>query len=316
MTGDAVVLELRLAKLPSRALAFGIDLAIMLAAFVGVVLLITGSLVRIDDALGAAVGLVLTLAVFVGYPITCETLTRGRTVGKIALGLRVVRDDAGPIRFRHALARGLAGFIVDFGIFSAFTGVVAIVSSLVSTKGKRIGDLLAGTVVLRERVAAQPGPVMPMPPALARWAAELELSRLSDDLALAGRQFLQRAGQLDPHVRVNMAGSLANEVSRQVSPPAPQGTPPEPYLAAVLAERRRREEVRLGAARQPWPAAPYPPSVYPPHPPPQAPPNAHQQAPPQPHTPLGEPSDLGEPSAPPAQEPAEQTDPHGFAPPG
>ena len=51
--------------------------------------------------------------VFAGYPILMEWLTRGRTLGKIWLGLRVVRDDGGPIGFRQALVRGLAGLLIE-----------------------------------------------------------------------------------------------------------------------------------------------------------------------------------------------------------
>ncbi|MGH4019777.1 MAG: RDD family protein, partial [Pseudonocardiaceae bacterium] len=241
VTGEAVALELRLARLPSRALAFGIDLAVMLAGIVVIVGVATGLVDAVDNALAAALVLGLMLIVFVGYPVTVETLTRGRSLGKIAMGLRVVRQDGGPIRFRHALARGLAGFIIDFGVFSLFTGVVALVTSLASAQGKRVGDVLAGTVVLRERVPARQVVPVEMPPPLAGWAAGLELSGLPDGLALDARQFLQRCDQLDPAVRASMGTALAADVAAHVSPPVPPGTPAEPYLAAVLAERRRRD---------------------------------------------------------------------------
>ncbi len=246
VTGDAVVLELRLARVPTRTLALAIDLVIMLVALGTLVAIATGALESVDDALGAAIGLAVTLAVFVGYPVTLEALTRGRSVGKIALGLRVVRDDGGPIGFRQALTRGLAGFIVDFGVLSLFTGVIGLVSSLSSEHGKRIGDVLAGTVVLRERVPGRQVDPVPMPPPLAGWAGGLELSGLPDDLALAARQFLLRCDQLDPQVRASMAAGLAGEVAARVSPAPPPDTPAEPYLAAVTAQRRIREQARLG----------------------------------------------------------------------
>ena len=246
--GEAVVLELRLARLPSRAIAFGIDLAVMLTAFLLVVAITAGVLGGLDDALAAALVLVLTLAVFIGYPVTLETLTRGRSVGKLAMGLRVVRDDGGPVRFRHALTRGLAGFIVDFGLFSLFTGAVALIASLSSARGQRVGDILAGTVVLREREPVQRAPVVEMPRSLAGWAGSVQISRLPDDLALAARLFLLRADQLDPWARVRIADRLAAEVAEHVSPPPPPGTPAETYLAAVIAERRRRESARLAAS--------------------------------------------------------------------
>jgi uncharacterized RDD family membrane protein YckC len=249
ITGDAVVLELRLARLASRAVALAIDVAVMVMAF-GLVLALaaaTGALSTDDVALTATVGLVITLVVFVVYPVTLETLTRGRSLGKLALGLRVVRDDGGPIRFRHALSRGLAGFVLDFGIFSGFTGAVGLIASLLSEKGQRVGDRLAGTVVVRERVPEVRVAPLVVPPPLAAWAASLSLSQLPDPLALSARQFLQRAHGLDPRVRNRLGSGLAGEVMAHVSPPPPPGTSAEYFLAAVLAERTRREGMRLGA---------------------------------------------------------------------
>ncbi len=257
VTGDAVVLELRLARLASRAIAFGIDLAVMAAAFLLLlaVAAVSGALGTYDNALTAAVGLVLTLTVFVAYPVTIETLTRGRSLGKMALGLRVVREDGGPIRFRHALTRGLTGFVVDFGVLSLFTGVVGLISSLISVRGRRVGDMLAGTVVVRERMPTARAVEVTMPAPLAGWATSLTLSQLPDALALSARQFLQRAAELDPHVRVELGSSLAGRFATHVSPAPPPGTPAEAFLAAVLAERRRRDGARLAPPPDPRPPA-------------------------------------------------------------
>jgi hypothetical protein len=176
----------------------------------------------------------------------------------------VVREDGGPIRFRQALTRGLAGFIVDFGVFSLFTGAIALITSLASPRGRRVGDMLAGTVVLRERVPVRWAPVVQMPAPLIGWAAGLELSGLPDAVALSARQFLQRAPDLDAGVRASLGQRLAAQVAGHVSPAPPLGTPPEPYLAAVLAERRRREEARLTAhPLAPLPAPPTPPGPAP-----------------------------------------------------
>jgi uncharacterized RDD family membrane protein YckC len=249
ITGDAVVLELRLARLASRAVALAIDVALMLVAFVILITTAaaTGALDAADAAMTATVALVVTIVVFVVYPVTIETLTRGRSLGKMALGLRVVRDDGGPIRFRHALSRGLAGFVVDFGVFSGFTGAVGLISSLLSEKGQRVGDRLAGTVVVRERVPDVRRPELPVPPGLAGWAASVSLSQLPDALALSARQFLHRASDLEPQVRGALGARLAGDVAAHVSPPPPPGAPAEHVLVAVLAERTRREQARLAA---------------------------------------------------------------------
>jgi uncharacterized RDD family membrane protein YckC len=242
VTGEAVVLDLRPAELVNRGLAFALDLVVMVAVFVALLFAVLSAGSQFDSALGPAVVLVLVVGVFVAYPVTLETLTRGRSIGKIALGLRVVRIDGGPIRFRHALARGLAGFVVDFGLVSLFTGAVALFSALISPRGQRLGDLLAGTIVVRERVRMPAPAAIPMPPQLGGWATALDLNMLPGSTALAARQFLQRAGMFDPAVRADLGTRLAGDVAACVSPPPPPGTHPEAFLAAVVAERRRREE--------------------------------------------------------------------------
>jgi hypothetical protein len=183
---------------------------------------------------------IFTVLVFVGYPLVFETATRGRTLGKMAMGLRVVSDDGGPERFRQALFRALASIVEIWGLL----GSPAVICSMLSPKAKRIGDIFAGTVVISER-APKPGPPPGMPPQLAWWAASLQLSGLSAEQAEVARQFLTRAMQLDPQVRDQMAYRIASDVFSRVAPPPPPGTPPQLALAAVLAERHRRELARL-----------------------------------------------------------------------
>src|SRR5690606_11299490 len=136
-----------------------------------------------------------------------------------------------------------------------FTGAPALLASLLSDRGKRLGDLFAGTIVISER-APRTAPPPPMPPELAGWAATLELSLLPDEVANAARSYLTRAPQLSPAIRHELGERIAGQVAAYVSPPPPPGVPPPAYLAAVLAERRRRAEERL-AARTP-PAGPPP----------------------------------------------------------
>lgn len=254
VTGEAVALDLRLAALPSRALAAMVDLVVQVLALYLLTLVLGELQLQLETALRAALTVVVTVTILVGYPVAAETLWRGRTIGKALLGLRVVRDDGGPIRFRQALVRGLVGGIVEKPGLLLFTVVICIVTSLVSRRGKRLGDALAGTVVLQDRVPTRGGPVAAMPPALAGWAASLDLSGLPDDLALATRQFLARAGQLDPRARDELGGRLVGAVATAIRQPPPPGTTGWAYLSAVLAERRRREEERLRRQETPNPA--------------------------------------------------------------
>lgn len=241
VTGEAVRLDLQLARLPSRGLALLLDLVVQVALLVlGLLLLglVGGGL---DQAAAAALLVLILVLVFVVYPVAFETAWRGRTPGKAAFGLRVVRDDYGPIRFRQALVRGLTLALVEGPVLSYGP---AVLTQLLTQRNKRLGDLLAGTVVLRERVPVRAGAVLLMPPPLAGWASGLDLSRLDDELALTVRQFLGRAGDLNADVRESLGQRLAAQVAAVTSPPPPPGTPGWAFLAAVLAERRRREEER------------------------------------------------------------------------
>lgn len=257
VTGEAVALELRTASFVSRGAAAAVDLTVQGLVLYGLVLLVVLGSGVADDAVLAGLLLVVVVGVIVGYPVLVETLTRGRSLGKLALGLRVVRDDGGPESFRQALVRALVGF----GEIWLTYGVVALITSMASRRDKRVGDHLAGTLVIRVRVPAAAAPLPQVPPALAGWAAALELAGLPDALALDVRTFLARATQLLPDRRRALGESLAAAVAARVQPPPPGPVPAELYLATVLAERTRRELARLA-----------PPVGYPPHLPAPVPP--------------------------------------------
>lgn len=253
VTGDAVVLDVQVAQLPMRAVGAMIDLAVMVTGYLLGTFLWAATLSQFDSAFSAAVMIIFTVLVVIGYPLIFEVATRGRSLGKMATGLRVVSEDGGPERFRQAMFRALAAVIEIWMFF----GAPAVICSLLSPKGKRIGDIFAGTVVISERAArSEPPPVMP--PTLAWWAASLQLSGLNSGQADLARQFLTRARELDPALRDQMAHRIASDVVAQIAPPPPPGTPPQYVLAAVLAERHRRELIRLSPPAA-TPAAPPPP---------------------------------------------------------
>ncbi|MEV6770909.1 RDD family protein [Nocardia sp. NPDC051030] len=238
-TGEAVAVELPIARVPTRAAAFLLDLILQVLIGLALVFVLLTLLAAIgaDSAWRDAAVLVSMIAAVIGYPVLCETLSRGRSVGKLAMGLRVVRADGGPIDFRHAVTRGLAG-IVDFWMLG--TGLIAIVVSLCSPTGRRIGDALAGTVVVHDR-GRLPWPSLAVPPPwLAAWARQLDLSGLPDDLALAARRYLLRFGTLTPEVQDRLGRTLVITVCARLGTPPPNGYPPMHILGAVLAERQRR----------------------------------------------------------------------------
>ena len=242
-------------------LAHVIDMFVQVVVYIILAVMIGLSARHLDTASLTALFLAAYVLVIVGYPVTFETLSRGRTLGKLALGLRVVSDDGGPERFRQALVRGLAGAIESW----ALIGVPALITSLFSARGKRLGDVFAGTFVVRERA---PRPVFGLTadPALGPWASTLDLSGLPEPLAAAAGSYLSRYYQLHPQARDHLGWQLASSVASHVSPPPPPGVPPHAYLAAVLAERHARELARLrrsapppAPASWPMPAATAPP---------------------------------------------------------
>jgi uncharacterized RDD family membrane protein YckC len=236
VTGEAVALDIHPARLGSRLLAKILDLLVQIALLIVLSLVLSSP---DDSAAAAAMALAVSVLVLVGYPLVSETLWRGRTLGKAALGLRVVRDDGGPIRFRHALVRALVGAFVDFGIT---VGAGAVICSLLHPDGKRIGDVAAGTLVIQERIPSHAGAVAQMPPPLAGWAASADLSGVSPQLAASARQLIARQSELHPQALEELGSRVVAALSAAVSPPPPPGTPGWALVQAVLAERRRREE--------------------------------------------------------------------------
>ncbi|MGW1914092.1 RDD family protein [Streptomyces sp. NPDC002076] len=325
VTGEAVALELRPAKLPSRALAVLLDLVVAVVAYVVVTIVVVMSAASLDEAAQVALSIATFLLVLVGGPIAVETLSHGRSLGKLAFGLRVVRDDGGPIRFRHALVRGAIGVVEILLTF----GVIACIASLVSARGRRLGDVFAGTLVVRERIpAGRAGFVPPPPPWLAGRFAELDLSAVPDGLWLAVRQYLTRLGQLDPQVSEGMAQRLAADLAARTGAAVPQDLPAAAFLAAVVHERQSRE------ARQAFGAIGFAPEAAAPGAPAAYQPSVSAQPPVSPQTPAvaagsrnparpDRPQDWAQPpqaplppsAVPPRDEPSADRPATGFAPP-
>ena len=235
---EAVPLDLVPAGIGSRFLALALDWAVQAALALALLLALTPVLDEGTSGAGVALLLVLGTLVIFGYPVVLETLWRGRTIGKAALGLRVVTVEGGQVGLRHALIRGALG-VIDF---AATTGSAALIAALVTRRTQRLGDLAAGTLVLRERSALRaPAAVSFAPPRdLEAYSASLDVSALAPDDYLAVRSFLLRASALRPDARYRLAVALANPVSARLRPPPPPGTHPESFLVAVAAAYQAR----------------------------------------------------------------------------
>jgi uncharacterized RDD family membrane protein YckC len=241
VTGEAVALDLPPAGLGTRMVSGLIDVTATLLLLFAVVMLFTVASLDADEALGWVAWIGTLITVFLVFPTAMETLTRGKSLGKLAMGLRTVRDDAGPISFQQAFVRALIAIAEVY----AFTGVPAFFCALLNSRGKRLGDLAAGTYVVRERVRLRLAPPPQMPPRLATWARSADIASLPAGLVLAVRQYLGRLPTIDAASRLRIGVRLAEQVRPYVAPAPPSDTPPEEFLCAVLASRRERDSVRL-----------------------------------------------------------------------
>lgn len=245
LTGEAVALDLRATSVVLRMAGGIIDYLVYLVAtglFAWGVFSLAIDL-GLDEALYAAVGILVVVVGLVLLPAVVETASQGKSLGRLALGDRIVRDDGGAISFRHAFIRSLVGV---FEI--VFTGGgLAVVVAMLNTRAKRLGDLLAGTYSQYERVGTVSTPVYGVPVELTEWASTADVARLPDALARRIAQFLRQAGGHLPATRERIAHDLALEAATYVSP-VPSGDP-ELFLAAVAALRREREATALRLER-------------------------------------------------------------------
>ncbi len=242
ITGEAVILQLRPTSFVLRSAGGAID---FLVYSIGNFLIGWGlgslvSALGADDAIQRAVGIVVGVIGLVVIPTAVELVTQGKSLGRLAVGARIVRDDGGAIGFRQAFIRSLVGLLEIF----ATAGGLAVLIALLNSRSKRLGDLLAGTYSQQERISGTPTPVFGVPYQLSEWSRTADVARMPDPLARRVSQFLAQAGGMTPQSRDRHARDLANEVSVYVSP-IPTGAQAEMFLAAVSVVRRERELAAL-----------------------------------------------------------------------
>lgn len=255
VTPEAVRLEFHTASVGSRGVAWLLDLMLIGMGLLILMALVTLIGVPLTVGLGvpewvfATVALLASFLVVWGYPTVFETRWSGRTPGKAALGLRVVTREGAPVRFRHAAIRAALG-LVDFVLT---VGAGAVVAALVTRQHQRLGDLVAGTIVLREGTEqVRPEAVrFTVPPGWERYAATLDPAVLDARSYAAIRAFLVRAARLDPAARAAMAAHLATPLLARLRQRPPPGLGPEQFLICLAA----RYQAQRGAAAALAPSA-------------------------------------------------------------
>ncbi|HEX7086931.1 MAG TPA: RDD family protein [Vicinamibacterales bacterium] len=233
-TPEQIALELPLAGVGSRFLALAIDTLIQAVVLVALLLIASGvspAAARLGVSPGwwvPALLLLAAFALFYGYFLLFEALDHGRTPGKRFVGLRVIGDDGRPMAVQQAVVRNLVR-VVD-SLPAAYG--IGIAAALLSPRSQRLGDMAAGTVVVREARLSAAGATAP--PARPR-GARLGASRLDADEIRVIETFLQRRDGMDPDVRQRAAAAIAARVRQRLA--LPPGGSDEALLEQVLAER-------------------------------------------------------------------------------
>lgn len=235
-TPERVAVALDLAGLGARSFAWLIDaLLIFLAWMMGFfVYSFWGDLLRRWQGISAVGQLLLVAAVLAtgwGWDVAWELLADGRTPGKRAMGLRVVRIDGAPVGLAESLVRNLMRVVeLPFGYAPAILAVA------LGRRRQRLGDLVAGTLVVRERrydlsrygpSAAERERFAPLRGRAGAVLSAGEFDRLVD--------FLRRRPELDPAPRLQVAQRLAAAFAHRAGIAAPAPAEAEPFLEALAA---------------------------------------------------------------------------------
>jgi uncharacterized RDD family membrane protein YckC len=237
-TPEQTSLEFALAGIGSRFLAIAVDTLIQTIAaavlILGVILLfrVFGASSGTAAAwTGAAVLLILFLAYY-GYFVFFESLWNGQTPGKRLVRIRVIKDDGRPIRTVESMGRNLLRLVDMLPIFYA----VGIACVLLNRKGKRLGDFVAGTIVVHERNLEQIRPVWQVSPQAIGMRLGAE-HLTSEDLTLV-EAFLNRREALAPDVRYRTAAQIVDRIRPRLAVPEGTDLRSEALLEAVASERR------------------------------------------------------------------------------
>jgi uncharacterized RDD family membrane protein YckC len=234
-TPEGLDVDLVLAGLGSRFVARLVDSLIQLVIIIALSILAA----RLHDGWVLFVVFILVFAVIFGYDIPFEVLGSGRTPGKRVAGLRVVRRGGQPVGFIASVLRNVLR-IIDFLPNVYLLGTLLVI---VTRDNQRLGDLAAGTLVVREPGAEREAPdwakwSRPTVPADA--VAGWDVSAVTPTEIAAIRQFLDRRLALPPDARLQLAWQLATRVSATVTGIPPSAHPEYVLEGIVVAKEQRR----------------------------------------------------------------------------
>lgn len=237
VTPEAVVLDIERAGVPSRLLAFALDLLALAVIWFLLAWGLVSAVGDLDGIAGAVIAVLFSVGLYLAWFCGFETWMQ-RTPGKAALGLRVVSSDGTPVRFVQAFLRAIVG-LVDFLLLPF--GFIAVASSLLSPRDQRLGDVAAGTLVVRNRTAVRfiTPAQFPVPYGYEGYVNALDIGSMTEAQYGVIRTFLLRAHQLSPLARAQLAVRLANPLSRVLRHEPPRNLHPETFLVCVVAAWQR-----------------------------------------------------------------------------
>jgi uncharacterized RDD family membrane protein YckC len=245
VTPEAVAVRVDIAELGSRVGAGLIDGLILGGVLIVIQILVgvagTVGLLGLGGDLAVSLYGVFLLLLAFGYHPFFEEIWNGQTPGKRAFGLRVIQTDGQPVGLGPVLLRNL---LRPFDVLLVLIGAFLI---LFTRRRQRLGDLVAGTIVVRQPKMAQPSPVaLQIPPDAD--LPPLDTTLLTEEEYELMRSFLERRWQLAPAARVALGNELGNLAWSKV--PGAQAYPwgPEVLLEAVLVTVRRQSLGSRGAA--------------------------------------------------------------------
>ena len=243
VTPEAVVLDIERAGVASRILAITIDVVMLAIVYTLVLLGAVAIFGSADSVAGAVLAVVFSFGMYLAWFCGFETILQ-RTPGKAILGLRVIATDGTPVRFSQAFLRAVVG-IADFLVLPF--GFVAVVATLLTPRDQRLGDLAAGTLVVRQRAAsAYVAPAyFPAPRGYEAYVGALDVGAMTVEQYGLIRSFLLRCHHLAPLARVQMAVRLANPLATKVlRHQPPHYLHPETFLVCVAAAWQQAHATR------------------------------------------------------------------------
>jgi uncharacterized RDD family membrane protein YckC len=239
-TPEQTVLEFEIAGIGSRFLALAYDtlLQILLGLGLLVVLVVAGVAMPDSAKTGVWFLAIIVLAYFLlyfGYFTIFEVIWNGQTPGKKKEGLRVIKDSGRPITPAESVGRNLMRIVDQLPAFYA----VGIGSVLLSRQNKRLGDFVAGTIVVHEKSLEDAKPVwQSLQAGQVPHTTTFGSERLTPEEFALVETFLNRRSSLPSDVRFNMADQIARQIRPKLSLPPGELLYAEKLLEAVAQERR------------------------------------------------------------------------------